>query len=110
MGVFKMFKNINSFYPNDIFPKLNFAKIKHDLKDLSLWQDSSLIEDFGSILIIENDSYYVTINNIGKIKIGYDCIDKTCIDEIVDNIEVIFKEQAQSFNIKDKTIINKKHS
>lgn len=110
MGVLKMFKNINSFYPNDIFPRLNFTKIKNDLKDLSLWQHSSLIEDFGSILIIENDSYYVTINNIGKIQIGYDFIDTKYMNEIVNNIEIIFKEQAQSFNIKNKTLNNKKHS
>ena len=42
-----------SFYPNDIFPRLDFSKIKKQLKLI----DNDL-SDFGSICIIEKCKQY----------------------------------------------------
>ncbi|MCC0650849.1 hypothetical protein, partial [Clostridioides sp. ZZV15-6598] len=57
-----------SFYPNNIYPKIDFLKIKRQLK--SIYNNS--LSDCGSICIIERKDYSISINSIGEINIYYD--------------------------------------
>lgn len=97
-----MFNQVQSFYPNDFFAKLDFSIIKTSVKNLNLWyKDSHVINDYGSILTIENKNYVITINSFGKIQYYYNSLDNDLINIIVVSIEKIFKEQIENFNIKN---------
>ncbi|HBF0031418.1 hypothetical protein QQO69_07660 [Clostridioides difficile] len=93
-----MFKNENSFYPNNIFPSLDFTKIKAQLKNINYIYESDLI-DCGSICIIENENYALSINSIGEINIYYNKEYKNKIQIIVDEIEQLFKSQVKNFSV-----------
>ncbi|CCL00282.1 TPA: hypothetical protein JD074_15445 [Clostridioides difficile] len=87
-----------SFYPNNIYPKINFLKIKSQLKNINYIYESDLI-DCGSICIIENENYALSINSIGEISIYYNKEYKNKIQIIVDEIEQLFKSQIKNFSI-----------
>ncbi|GMK81690.1 hypothetical protein JSCD7_00570 [Clostridioides difficile] len=87
-----------SFYPNNIYPKINFLKIKSQLKNINYIYESDLI-DCGSICIIENENYALSINSIGEINIYYNKEYKNKIQIIVDEIEQLFKSQIKNFSI-----------
>ncbi|MCW0761901.1 hypothetical protein OKR31_14335 [Clostridioides difficile] len=72
-----------SFYPNNIYPKIDFLKIKRQLK-----------------LIYKNDlSDCGSINSIGEINIYYDSRYENKIQSIVGEIEQLFKYQVENFSV-----------
>ncbi|HBF4859501.1 TPA: hypothetical protein STU61_000643 [Clostridioides difficile] len=83
-----------SFYPNNIYPKIDFLKIKRQLK--SIYNDLS---DCGSICIIERKGYSISINSIGEINIYYDSRYENKIQNVVDEIEQLFKSQVENFSV-----------
>ena len=83
-----------SFYPNDIFPRLDFSKIKKQLKLI----DNDL-SDFGSICIIEKEHYTISVNSIGEINVYYDLEYENKVYRIVYEIENSFKSQVGRFSI-----------
>ncbi|NJA28656.1 hypothetical protein GSQ33_01750, partial [Clostridioides difficile] len=58
-----MLINDKSFYPNNIYPAIDFLKIKRQLK--SIYKND--LSDCGSICIIERKDYSISINSIGEI-------------------------------------------
>ncbi|EQF24168.1 hypothetical protein QEW_2828 [Clostridioides difficile CD160] len=90
-----MLINDKSFYPNNIYPTIDFPKIKRQLK--SIYKND--LSDCGSICIIERKEYSVSINSIGEINIYYDLEYEDKIQSIVDEIEQLFKSQVKNFSI-----------
>lgn len=84
-----------SFYPNNIYPKIDFLKIKRQLK--SIYNNS--LSDCGSICIIERKDYSISINSIGEINIYYDSRYENKIQSIVGEIEQLFKSQVKNFSV-----------
>lgn len=81
-----MFVYNKSFYFNDIFLRLDFLKIKKQLKLI----DNDLL-DFGSICIIEKEYYIISVNSIGEINVYYDLEYENKVYRIVYEIEKLFK-------------------
>ncbi|MFL8801728.1 MULTISPECIES: hypothetical protein [unclassified Clostridioides] len=90
-----MLINDKSFYPNNIYPAIDFLKIKRQLK-LIYKNDLS---DCGSICIIERKDYSISINSIGEINIYYDSRYENKIQSIVGEIEQLFKSQVKNFSV-----------
>ncbi|HBG3351773.1 Uncharacterised protein [Clostridioides difficile] len=84
-----------SFYPNNIYPKIDFLKIKRQLK--SIYKND--LSDCGSICIIERKGYSISINSIGEINIYYDSRYENKIQNVVDEIEQLFKSQVKNFSM-----------
>ncbi|ENY8602711.1 TPA: hypothetical protein KPF65_002916 [Clostridioides difficile] len=84
-----------SFYPNNIYPQIDFLKIKRQLK--SIYNNS--LSDCGSICIIERKDYSISINSIGEINIYYDSRYENKIQSIVGEIEQLFKSQVKNFSV-----------
>ncbi|MCJ0438819.1 hypothetical protein H3T74_01770 [Clostridioides difficile] len=84
-----------SFYPNNIYPTIDFLKIKRQLK--STYKND--LSDCGSICIIERKDYSISINSIGEINIYYDSRYENKIQSIVGEIEQLFKSQVKNFSI-----------
>lgn len=84
-----------SFYPNNIYPKIDFLKIKRQLK--SIYKND--LSDCGSICIIERKDYSISINSIGEINIYYDLKYENKIQNVVDEIEQLFKSQVKNFSM-----------
>ncbi|HBF4082224.1 TPA: hypothetical protein KOG56_002962 [Clostridioides difficile] len=84
-----------SFYPNNIYSVIDFLKIKRQLK-LIYKNDLS---DCGSICIIERKGYSISINSIGEINIYYDSRYENKIQNVVDEIEQLFKSQVENFSV-----------
>ncbi|HEK8842968.1 TPA: hypothetical protein STX52_000108 [Clostridioides difficile] len=75
-----------SFYPNDIYPKIDFLKIKRQLK--SIYKND--LSDCGSICIIEKEHYSISVNSIGEVNIYYDSKLKQCAQkETIGNIAYV---------------------
>ncbi|NMS89856.1 hypothetical protein HGQ85_07925 [Clostridioides difficile] len=83
------------FYPNNIYPAIDFLKIKKQLK--SIYKND--LSDCGSICIIERKEYSISINSIGEINIYYDLEYENKIQSIVDEIEQLFKSQVENFRV-----------
>ncbi|AVD34726.1 TPA: hypothetical protein JD074_14990 [Clostridioides difficile] len=83
-----------NFYPNDIFSRLDFSKIKRQLKLI----DNEL-SDFGNICIIEKEHYTISVNSIGEINVYYDLEYENKVYGIVEEIEKLFKSQVGKFSI-----------
>ncbi|MCC0640307.1 MULTISPECIES: hypothetical protein [unclassified Clostridioides] len=90
-----MLINDKSFYPNNIYPVIDFLKIKRQLK--SIYKND--LSDCGSICIIERKEYSISINSIGEINIYYDLEHESKIQSIIDEIEQLFKSQVENFSI-----------
>ncbi|UDN57200.1 hypothetical protein [Clostridioides sp. ES-S-0010-02] len=90
-----MLINDKSFYPNNIYPAIDFLKIKRQLK--SIYKND--LSDCGSICIIERKEYSISINSIGEINIYYDLEHENKIQSIIDEIEHLFKSQVENFSI-----------
>ncbi|MCC0636853.1 MULTISPECIES: hypothetical protein [unclassified Clostridioides] len=90
-----MLINDKSFYPNNIYPAIDFLKIKRQLK--SIYKND--LSDCGSICIIERKEYSISINSIGEINIYYDLEHENKIQSIIDEIEQLFKSQVENFSI-----------
>ncbi|MCC0657715.1 hypothetical protein IC175_14190 [Clostridioides sp. ES-S-0123-01] len=90
-----MLINDKSFYPNNIYPAIDFLKIKRQLK--SIYKND--LSDCGSICIIERKEYSISINSIGEINIYYDLEYENKIQSIVNEIEQLFKSQVENFSI-----------
>ncbi|HGL5965260.1 TPA: hypothetical protein ACKFJN_003856 [Clostridioides difficile] len=86
-----------SFYPNNIYPKIDFLKIKRQLK--SIYKNLS---DCGSICIIERKDYSLSVNSIGEVNIYYDLKFKQCVQNAIRDIELMFKSQIRSFYLIDR--------
>ncbi|EGT4205774.1 hypothetical protein LWE95_14935 [Clostridioides difficile] len=84
-----------SFYPNNIYPQIDFLKIKRQLK--SIYKND--LSDCGSICIIERKDYSISINSIGEINIYYDSRYENKIQNVVDEIEQLFKSQVKNFRV-----------
>ncbi|VIG13614.1 Uncharacterised protein [Clostridioides difficile] len=84
-----------SFYPNNIYPTIDFLKIKRQLK--SIYKND--LSDCGSICIIERKEYSISINSIGEINIYYDSRYENKIQSVVDEIEQLFKYQVKNFSV-----------
>ncbi|MFL8710133.1 hypothetical protein Q3304_05170 [Clostridioides sp. GD02377] len=84
-----------SFYPNNIYPAIDFLKIKRQLK--SIYKND--LSDCGSICIIERKDYSISINSIGEINIYYDSRYENKIQNVVDEIEQLFKSQVKNFRV-----------
>ncbi|EIJ0739830.1 hypothetical protein KWT25_21200 [Clostridioides difficile] len=84
-----------SFYPNNIYPQIDFLKIKRQLK--SIYNNS--LSDCGSICIIERKDYSISINSIGEINIYYDSRYENKIQSIIGEIEQLFKSQVKNFSV-----------
>ncbi|MCC0697819.1 hypothetical protein [Clostridioides sp. ES-S-0048-02] len=84
-----------SFYPNNIYPTIDFLKIKRQLK--SIYKND--LSDCGSICIIERKDYSISINSIGEINIYYDSRYESKIQSIVGEIEQLFKSQVKNFSV-----------
>ncbi|MDL0163106.1 hypothetical protein [Clostridioides difficile] len=87
-----------SFYPNNIYPTIDFLKIKKQLK--STYKND--LSDCGSICIIERKDYSISINSIGEVNIYYDSKLKQYIEDAVKDIELMFKSQIRSFYLIDR--------
>ncbi|HBF5216147.1 hypothetical protein [Clostridioides difficile] len=87
-----------SFYPNDIYPKIDFLNIKRQLK--SIYKND--LSDCGSICIIERKGYSLSVNSIGEVNIYYDLKFKQCVQDAVKDIELMFKSQIRSFYLIDR--------
>ncbi|HGM3507136.1 TPA: hypothetical protein ACKOR7_001711 [Clostridioides difficile] len=87
-----------SFYPNNIYLKINFLKIKEQLK--SIYKND--LSDCGSICIIERKDYSISVNSIGEVNIYYDSKFKQCAQDAVKDIELMFKSQIRSFYLIDR--------
>ncbi|KPI46120.1 hypothetical protein KW95_20370 [Clostridioides difficile] len=90
-----MLINDKSFYPNNIYPTIDFLKIKRQLK--SIYKND--LSDCGSICIIERKDYSISINSIGEINIYYDSRYENKIQNVVDEIEQLFKSQVKNFSV-----------
>ncbi|EQK10415.1 TPA: hypothetical protein KOO12_002063 [Clostridioides difficile] len=90
-----MLINDKSFYPNNIYPAIDFLKIKRQLK--SIYKND--LSDCGSICIIERKEYSISINSIGEINIYYDSRYENKIQNVVDEIEQLFKSQVKNFSV-----------
>ncbi|MGS5516319.1 hypothetical protein AB8L61_10085 [Clostridioides difficile] len=90
-----MLINDKSFYPNNIYPAIDFLKIKRQLK--SIYKND--LSDCGSICIIERKDYSISINSIGEINIYYDSRYENKIQSIVGEIEQLFKSQIKNFRV-----------
>ncbi|CZR99836.1 MULTISPECIES: hypothetical protein [Clostridioides] len=90
-----MLINDKSFYPNNIYPAIDFLKIKRQLK--SIYKND--LSDCGSICIIERKDYSISINSIGEINIYYDSRYENKIQNVVDEIEQLFKFQVKNFSV-----------
>lgn len=90
-----MLINDKSFYPNNIYPAIDFLKIKRQLK--SIYKND--LSDCGSICIIERKDYSISINSIGEINIYYDSRYENKIQNVVDEIEQLFKSQIKNFRV-----------
>ncbi|MCC0634661.1 MULTISPECIES: hypothetical protein [unclassified Clostridioides] len=90
-----MLINDKSFYPNNIYPAIDFLKIKRQLK--SIYKND--LSDCGSICIIERKDYSISINSIGEINIYYDSRYENKIQSVVGEIEQLFKSQVKNFSI-----------
>ncbi|HBG7748022.1 hypothetical protein [Clostridioides difficile] len=90
-----MLINDKSFYPNNIYPAIDFLKIKRQLK--SIYKND--LSDCGSICIIERKDYSISINSIGEINIYYDSRYENKIQNVVDEIEQLFKSQVKNFSV-----------
>ncbi|MCC0632692.1 MULTISPECIES: hypothetical protein [unclassified Clostridioides] len=84
-----------SFYPNNVYPAIDFPKIKRQLK--SIYKND--LSDCGSICIIERKEYSMSINSIGEINVYYDLEYENNIQSIVDEVEKLFKSQVKNFSI-----------
>ncbi|MGX4591618.1 hypothetical protein ACWJU5_16060 [Clostridioides difficile] len=84
-----------SFYPNNIYPKIDFLKIKRQLK--STYKND--LSDCGSICIIERKDYSISINSIGEINIYYDLKYENKMQNVVDEIEQLFKSQVKNLSV-----------
>ncbi|MCC0716536.1 hypothetical protein IR152_14520 [Clostridioides sp. ES-S-0108-01] len=84
-----------SFYPNNVYPAIDFLKIKRQLK--SIYKND--LSDCGNICIIERKEYSISINNIGEINIYYNLEYENKIQSIVDEIEQLFKSQVKNFSV-----------
>ncbi|MCC0728761.1 hypothetical protein KGF36_08455 [Clostridioides sp. ZZV14-6009] len=87
-----------SFYPNNVYPAIDFLKIKRQLK-LIYKNDLS---DCGSICIIERKDYSISVNSIGEVNIYYDSKFKQCVQDVIKDIEGMFKSQIKSFYLIDR--------
>nr|UWI51879.1 hypothetical protein NZ312_09255 [Clostridioides difficile] len=84
-----------SFYPNNVYPAIDFLKIKRQLK--SIYKND--LSDCGNICIIERKDYSISVNSIGEINVYYDLEYENNIQSIVDEIENLFKSQVENFSI-----------
>ncbi|MGO0882613.1 hypothetical protein ACTPDI_07470 [Clostridioides difficile] len=84
-----------SFYPNNVYPAIDFLKIKRQLK--STYKND--LSDCGNICIIERKDYSISVNSIGEINVYYDLEYENNIQSIVDEIENLFKSQVENFSI-----------
>lgn len=84
-----------SFYPNNIYPTIDFLKIKSQLK--SIYKND--LSDCGSICIIEREDYSISVNSIGEITVYYDLKYENKIQNVVDEIEQLFKSQVKNFKV-----------
>lgn len=89
-----MYNNNHIFYPKNIYTNIDFESIKKDIK-----KANEKYEDYGSIIILDNLSWFLSINNLGKVQLFYDTIDEESIKNTVKNIEKIFKKQIDEFEI-----------
>ncbi len=90
-----MYKNINTFYPNNTYLNIDFEKIKDALK-----RDKNYnYKDCGSILIIHTPEFMFTLNYIGKIQVYYNCISNSIINEKIKEIEKMYRKQINNFKI-----------
>ncbi|AXU27066.1 TPA: hypothetical protein ACKONR_003912 [Clostridioides difficile] len=87
-----------SFYPNNIYLKIDFLKIKRQLK--SIYNND--LSDCGSICIIERKDYSLSVNSIGEVNIYYDLKFKQCVQDAIREIEGMFKSQIRSFYLIDR--------
>ncbi|MCC0658508.1 hypothetical protein IC175_18320 [Clostridioides sp. ES-S-0123-01] len=90
-----MLINDKSFYPNNIYPTIDFLKIKRQLKSIC----KNDLSDCGNICIIERKDYSISINSIGEINIYYDSRYENKIQSVVGEIEQLFKSQIKNFSI-----------
>ncbi|UWD47379.1 hypothetical protein NYR90_12580 [Clostridioides difficile] len=84
-----------SFYPNNVYPAIDFLKIKRQLK--SIYKND--LSDCGDICIIERKDYSISVNSIGEINVYYDLKYENNIQSIVDEIENLFKSQVKNFSV-----------
>ncbi|MGO0904899.1 hypothetical protein ACTPC6_03910 [Clostridioides difficile] len=84
-----------SFYPNNIYPAIDFLKIKSQLK--SIYKND--LSDCGNICIIERKDYSISINSIGEINMYYDSKYENKMQNVVDEIKQLFKSQVKNFSI-----------
>ncbi|WLD27694.1 hypothetical protein CDIFMA2_15760 [Clostridioides difficile] len=84
-----------SFYPNNVYPAIDFLKIKRRLK--SIYKND--LSDCGSKCIIERKEYSISVNSIGEINVYYDLKYENKIQNVVDEIEQLFKSQVKNFSV-----------
>lgn len=84
-----------SFYPNNIYPTIDFLKIKRQLK--SIYKND--LSDCGSICIIERKEYSISVTDIGEINVYYDLEYENKVQSVVDEIEQLFKSQVKNFSV-----------
>ncbi|HFL3270324.1 TPA: hypothetical protein ACG3I2_002332 [Clostridioides difficile] len=87
-----------SFYPNNIYPQIDFLKIKRQLK--SIYKND--LSDCGSICIIERKDYSMSVNSLGEVIVYYDSKFKQCVQDAIRDIELMFKSQIRSFYLIDR--------
>ncbi|WP_176345168.1 hypothetical protein [Priestia aryabhattai] len=82
--------------PNNIYPSINFNKIKKQLKLIS---DTNEFKDYGSLFLLKNHQFAVSVNKIGKVYVFYNDIEKDEYSHTLESIEHIFKTEASDFKI-----------
>lgn len=81
------------FSPSQLYPDLNFKLLKEYLYN----KINGDIIDYGSIVVISNENYSVSINNIGKIIIFYNKLNQDFANYIASDMSKYLK--AYDYNI-----------
>ena len=81
------------FQPNSLYVNIGFESIKASIKN-----KYSEVIDYGSILAIQDDSYCISVNSIGKVELFINVETEVAMN-IVNDIEMLFKQQISSFEL-----------
>lgn len=89
-----MYQNSQIFYPKSVYLDLDFNVIKENLKLIV-----PNYSDYGSIIVLKDDQYYYSVNDIGKVEVFYNELDNIQIEKSIKRIESIFRIFVDDFRI-----------
>ncbi|GED55187.1 hypothetical protein EDM54_02160 [Brevibacillus borstelensis] len=89
-----MFKINEVFYPHKTYIRLNFEAIK-----LSLMKLCEEFIDYGSIFVLKEKDYWISVNDLGKVEFFYDQLSENQKINSIANIENVFRSYVDDFKI-----------